>query len=206
MNITGGPNRSRSPLWLVSEHWWMKRLLLWYPSIQLNHSVLEDWIDVVENHSSQEFLITFCCWKCYGKGRKLLWLGHATLAWKSLSILFSPSRQKIKTSEQIYWGFSSLLVTLDSKSATGWRLVLLYGEEQLSLATPPCLMHWWPAYWSFLGDPALQISSAGIQQKGNQQKKSGTCSYGALAAEEQLPPLKAAPVTAVSQKSTFIWN
>lgn len=118
----------------------MKRILLWYSSIQLNHSVLEEWIDLVENHSSQVFLITFCCWKLYGKWRKLLWLGHAMLAWKSLSILFSPSTQKIKMSEQIYCGFISLLVTLDSKSVTGWRLMLLCGEGQLSLATPPWLI------------------------------------------------------------------
>lgn len=155
----------------------MKGILLWYSSIQLNHSVLEDWIDVVENHSSQVFLITFCCWKCYGKWRKLLWLGHTMLACKSLSILFSPSTQKIKMSEQIYWRFSSLLVTLDSKSVTGWRLVLPCEEEQLSLATPPCLI-------SGTGDLLIdhcweiQTSSAGMQQKRSQQRKNGTAAVG----------------------------
>lgn len=82
----------------------------------------------------------------------------------------------------------------------------VWGRAALSCHTIlPHLWHWWSACWSLLGDPTLQISSAGMQQKGTQHRKSGACRYGALAAEEQLPPLKAAPVIAMSQKSTFTW-
>lgn len=149
----------------------------------------------------------FCCWKCYGKWRKLLWLGHAMLAWKSLSILFSLSTQKIKTSEQIYWGFSSLLVTLDSKSVTGWRLVLLFGEEQLSLATLPCLIS---GTGDLLVDHCWEIQLyrhhlQGCSRKGLNTGKVAPAAMGHWQQKSNCPPLKAAPVTAMSQKSTFTW-
>lgn len=112
------------------------------------------------------------------------------LAWLSLSLLFSPSTQQRKTSEWFQWGFSSPLVAQGSKSVADWSMLLLFEEQQLSLATSLCLIS-----GSFPGGPAWQTSSAkdaGRKQKGSQEIWSGTCSYGALPTEEQLPPLKAA--------------
>lgn len=43
-------------------------------------------------------------------------------------------------SEYIQSGSNSPLVTLGSKVVTGWTVLLLSGEKQLSLATPPCLI------------------------------------------------------------------
>lgn len=81
--------------------------------------------------------------------------------------------------------------------------MLLCGEEQLSLATPSCIIsgtgdlfidHSWEIQLYIICMDAAEREST--EEKWN-------CSYGALAAEEQLSPLKAAPVIAVSQKSAF---